>query len=362
MMVMSDAEMSALPTEVQLIPFGTHETNKGKFTLDAEAAELVMKAAQTRQNDSVIDYEHQTLKDVEAPAAGWIKQLVNKGKDGIWGLVEWTPRATQYLKNKEYRYLSPVFLKSETTGRVVKFINAALTNDPAIDGMIPVVNKSRPVTAGDLRKSISPLLAKAEMPVVNKTQLDNGGATAENTTEENSNMDQILQALGLDPTATIQDALSAIEALKNASQQQVACKGVLEVLGLKANASESEVTGTIMAMKTGSTATADLVKQVNTLNAKIVGRDADDLVTQAMKDGKVLPAQKDWALAYAKSDPEGFKTFVAKAVAVVPVGEIKPGDLPAKPEGELTETEMQVCKRMGISREDFLKHNKKEAA
>ena len=43
--------------------------------------------------DLVVDYEHQTLKGVEAPAAGWVKEL--KLEDGnIVAVVEWTPRGS----------------------------------------------------------------------------------------------------------------------------------------------------------------------------------------------------------------------------------------------------------------------------
>jgi len=51
----------------------------------------------------VIDYEHQTLKDIQAPAAGWIKQLTWKGEAGLWAVVDWTQQAACYLANKEYR-------------------------------------------------------------------------------------------------------------------------------------------------------------------------------------------------------------------------------------------------------------------
>ena len=43
-------------------------------------------ASNSDKLDLVIDYEHQTLfadkNGAPAPAAGWIKQLINKGKDG----------------------------------------------------------------------------------------------------------------------------------------------------------------------------------------------------------------------------------------------------------------------------------------
>lgn len=60
-----------------------------------------------RQLQIPIDYEHQTLKDMQAPAAGWVKDITLKS-DGIYGAVDWTERAAEYLKNREYKYISPV--------------------------------------------------------------------------------------------------------------------------------------------------------------------------------------------------------------------------------------------------------------
>jgi len=322
---MTGADVSALPSEVQLIPAGAHNTDKGSFLLDATAAKAVLEAASAHKNDFVIDYEHQTLKDVEAPAAGWIRRLVNKGEQGIWGEVEWTARAQEYLKKREYRYLSPVFL-ADKAGRVARFLNAALTNAPAIDGMTPVVNKSQ------------------------------GGGTAAKTKEDKSNMDKIMQALGLAPDAAPDAALAAIETLK--APRLAACKSALTALGLPETAKESDVTGAIMVMKSGSAETAKLAQTVAELKARNSERDAADLVAMAMKEGKVSPAMRDWALNCAKTDPEGFKVFAAKAPVVVPPGEAKPS-APAKGgQTELSETEMHVCKLAGVSKEDFLKTNK----
>ena len=89
----------------------------------------------------VIDYEHQTLKSVEAPAAGWIKRLINRGEQGLWAAVEWTEKATKFLVNREYRYFSPVFLVRKSDRKVIQVTNAALTNSPQINHLTPIIAK-----------------------------------------------------------------------------------------------------------------------------------------------------------------------------------------------------------------------------
>jgi phage I-like protein len=130
-----------VPEEVQVLPSGeVSPKGKMRFNVDEEAKGLIMKAFADSNTDLVIDYEHQSLSGSEAPAAGWIKELVDKGSEGIWAKVQWTDRAKEYLKNREYRYLSPVVLVRKKDGRAVQLLGAALTNLPAIDGMAPVVN------------------------------------------------------------------------------------------------------------------------------------------------------------------------------------------------------------------------------
>lgn len=83
-------------------------------------------------------------------------------------------------------------------------------------------------------------------------------------------------------------------------------------------------------------------------------RNADDLVLQAMKDGKISAAQKEWATTYALSDPEGFKVFAEKAPVVVPVGKLANGD-DRKKDG-MSEVDMKILKDLGISKEDAEKY------
>lgn len=108
-------ELSGVPTEIKILPLGKY-IPKGDFNVDDESFELIRKQFKDRKLDLVIDYEHQTLSDVQAPAGGWIKDLY-KGEDAIIAKVEWTPKAAEYLKNKEYRYLSRWYWCEKETKR-----------------------------------------------------------------------------------------------------------------------------------------------------------------------------------------------------------------------------------------------------
>ena len=324
-----------VPAEIQVIPYGSHTTPKGDFVHDQISQDLVINDFMQRRKDTVIDYEHQTLKGIEAPAAGWIKsaKIVNKGQDGTWVEVEWTEKAKQYIANKEYRYVSPVFLVRKADRRVVKLLHVALTNDPNIDGMVPLINKA------EFREEHYEIQTHKE---------------------DEAMLEKLKELLGLPAEATEEQVLEAIAKLKEAAaekpdEQPAANKAVLDALGLKEGATESEVTGTIMAMKQSHEQTDGLSQKVVSLETKLAQRDADEAVELAINDGKITPAQKDWATNYAKRDLEGFRIFVSKAPVVVRTDKVVNNEKPG--EGALDETQVQVNKMLGVDDETFKKHN-----
>jgi phage I-like protein len=318
------------PRNIQLIPFGRHETEKGVFVLDSEGVRSVLEHFGARKNEMAIDYEHQGLTGAEAPAAGWIKSLSDRGEGGIWAEVEWTPRAEQYLKGREYRYLSPVFLKDATTGQVVRLLGAGLTNMPAIDGMVPVVNT--------------------------------GGFPRQKSTEVNG-MEQVFAALGLPADAGGDEALEAVNSLRAELEElksRPAAPEVLEALGLAPGASVSETLGTVAAFRQGHQLAGELSKEVETLTGRLRSMEAEGLVAGAMREGKLTPAQAGWARELAGRDPEAFEAFAAKAPAVLPLAEATvPAAGPSGP--GLDELQRTVNRAVGLPDKVFLKHNRPRA-
>jgi len=145
--------IEGVPQQFQVFPYGRIEVEGEEHAiLDEEAMAAIIADFERRGNEMVIDYEHQTLKDVQAPAAGWVKMLVSRGKEGLWAAVEWTRRAKEYLENREYRYFSPVFWVREGDRRVVKIDNIALTNAPRINRLAPIVAKMSRQEARAARK------------------------------------------------------------------------------------------------------------------------------------------------------------------------------------------------------------------
>ncbi len=325
------------PKTISVLPLGHVVSSKGEFDVDEESFRAMKAQIAQRGVDLVVDYEHQTLKGVEAPAAGWVKEL--KLEDGaITAVVEWTPRGAQYLENKEYRYLSPVVNVRKTDNKAIGLHSLALTNTPAIENMAAIVN----------------------------SDTFEGG-------QEKMDMQKIAELLGLGPDATeeqIMEALSALlaenKSLKDGQQQPpendkvVANKAVCELLGLKAGAPVADATAKIMELKAGKVDGVDLVAKIAALEKQNAERTADEAVTMALKAGKITPAQKEWARGYALADAAGFAAFMEKAPQVVPMGSVQMEEaLPLKND-RLDEATTLACKLAGVSEEDVKKYGLKE--
>lgn len=108
---------------------------KGAFEIKPEDLKTIVKNFENSPLEEVVaDYEHQTLYNDVAPASGWIKELKIKGKS-LLARIEWTLKATDHIKAKEYKYLSPVLAQhyiNQKTGEDQGWTlhSVALTNKP----------------------------------------------------------------------------------------------------------------------------------------------------------------------------------------------------------------------------------------
>ncbi|MFV0447776.1 MAG: phage protease [Vibrio sp.] len=83
--------------------------------------------------DILVDYEHDSNKKEGAHrslAAGWISNL-SLTEHAIVADVMWTPVASEKIKNKEFRYLSPSLMHNEEN-EILSIKSVALTNTPAL--------------------------------------------------------------------------------------------------------------------------------------------------------------------------------------------------------------------------------------
>ena len=335
---------------VQLTPAGDFKPWDGRelkvpaWHIDQALATAVIGRFAERANPRVLDYEHQTLHKEKngqpAPAAGWITGLEWRDGQGLFGTVALTARAKDAIAAGEYRYISPVFTYDATTGAVLDIQMAALTNLPAIDGMQPL--ELRAAATFGIHAEDEPM-NKLLAAVIAALAL---GAT---TTE-----DQAVAALTahfkVDPLADMKKALGVADDAKPESLV-AACTA----LRTKADTAAEADPAKFVPVAQFETIKSELA----VLTAKVRGDEVAQLVDAGLKDGRLLPAQKDWATELGKKDVAALSAYLKTAQPIAALsGSQTQGRSPEKtaanPHG-LTADELAVCSATGISAEEFAK-------
>lgn len=326
------------PSEIQILPLGDHKDGRGRpFRVGPDQIQSILVNFENRKNDLVIDYHHQTTEPgAMAPAAGWIKSLEDRGEEGLWAQVEWTERGKNFIEAKEFRYLSPVLFakKMDAQGFILPEVlhSAALTNDPAIDGMVPLINEN--LNNNPEESAMKEFLLKLSKLISLKE-----GATEDEIVAAVTVLINKAENPEIKPVLT----LEVIESL--------GLQDVMKVLKLEAGATVSDVKATILALQQGSEAIQNL--ELKKLQTKIASMEATTLVNSAMVEGKIPAAQKEWAMQYATSDPDGFAMYVAKATRVVPM---EPAPAGSEDEQQpVDDTTLGLAGQFGNSKEDLIK-------
>lgn len=132
-------------TLVMITPIGefTGSTVDGKPIKEIVDEESVKTMAQQTE-EVLLDRDHASMRtnDRDSSAAGWIsgfKAVVNLGDmSGLYAIVKWTSEGIRLVKDRIYRFLSPVF-ELDANGRAIRLVNVGLTNRPALK-MMPILN------------------------------------------------------------------------------------------------------------------------------------------------------------------------------------------------------------------------------
>lgn len=139
------------PSEFRMLQRGVTRMRKGgkifNILLDDEGEQSIKDAMASKGREQLpIDYDHGMLGMIasrdSSAAAGWFT-LEFRG-DGMWATaIEWTPKAFESIKNREFRFTSPALMLDETEElgvlRATEIINVAVTNLPATVGQKPLV-------------------------------------------------------------------------------------------------------------------------------------------------------------------------------------------------------------------------------
>ncbi len=176
---------------LQAFPLGNYKHPRhGKIHVDEARVQHYTEQVNTgiRGQDLDINYDHTVGK-----AAGWIEKAANRGKDGLWLLVNLTEAAAKSVKSREYRYFSPEFVNlwEHPLSKIVfndVLLGGALTNRPFLKGIQPLT-LSEEGSSMD-RELLEKLAKKLGITFTDKTSDDdllklvNDASEEDNSTED----------------------------------------------------------------------------------------------------------------------------------------------------------------------------------
>lgn len=287
--------------KIKLIPRGDMTGNDGRHFVNNNP-EAIVAAFNADPRKVVLDIEHATElkapKGEPAPAQGWLTDFeVIDGE--VWAVLELNEDGNKLISKKNYIYISPAFYHDEH-GNIFKVSSVGLTNKPNLN--LPSLNREK-----ENAMKVLPLA--------------------------------IAQALSLNAEASEQDAVTAIVKLQTDNKQ------------LALNAEQPDL------QKFVPKETHDLaLNRANDLQSKLDDIETAKVTTvvdDAIKAGKVAPANKDMMVSLCQQQGvEKFQEFVDGSPKIVSTESTTPKE---KSQGKkLTETELAMCRQMGVSKEDFL--------
>ena len=323
---------------IQLFPFGRFYPADGRtegvggWYVDDSNSYALAESINQLGIELMIDYEHQTLyleKNGQGnPAAGWIKQVEYRPNEGLFATVAWTEKAASQIKAGEYRYISPLFIP-DSNGRVVQVLNAALTNRPALHNLAEAFALSHTFNQ---QKQGQPMLKLLQ-------QLFDAPNASEAEIMEK------LTAL----SAAKGDAKVALSAVYDELKTQTA-----QAVALSAQVANPDPTKFVALSHMQAVQT-----ELNALKAQHAKEKADSLITQALSDGRLLPAQKAWAENLAQTNFVALSDYLATVTPNAALaGGMQAKDEPVDKPVALSAEELAAAKMLGMSEAEFMTAHK----
>lgn len=305
----------------------------GPFELNDQVFSDIIRNFRDTQNRAIpIDFEHASEADSTegsipvdgAPAQGWIRDLKVDGAN-LWGLVEWGTKAREYIRAGQYKFFSPAIrfgARDRVSGKPIgaRMTSGALTNNPFLDGMRPLVAKDMPLD--ELRRYAD----------------ENPGCSLDDAICALEMDDEDVETDGVDMDDNEDEGVDMRDRARHAAMLNLNIAGVARrqeiVMGENATDKDKVPTDEVTTLLTGAhekiskltTTMADrdakivsLDGEIATLKAEIAKRDEIELarevdeVIAVYKDSRGLSdKQKPALLSLIKADAKSFRDLYPK--------------------------------------------------
>jgi len=355
--------------KIQIVPLGDwlgHSSGEQHYGQE-EALAMVERAnriVKDSGNPLQIDYEHASLDPPAsgAPAAGWMYSFTLEN-DGIYADVEWTPKAKEYIKNGEYKYISPVIatgLPDPVTGETVtiELFNAALTNQPFMHDSIKQVMANKMKDGAGWFTNASKITDSYKI---------NGGMSMDIAQK----FAELKAVLGIPETAGPEEVIGLVkkmaelmaalpgapgEGMPTAEQmpemetemkQAVMNSKILNSVATFLAVDPDKVLPTITAMSNKTAGVDETKTKLAEMESKLKERDIADLLTA--NTAKIPPAKREFWANYAKTNGvEATKTVLDEMPEVLPGPPNKTTD-----DEKIDSERIALANRMGLTPDDI---------
>lgn len=246
------------PGRVLVVPWGRVESSNGTFVVDVEAGQRVMEAFAKQGTDLPVDYEHQSLGGTYASPNG---QAPAAGWIRSLELVPSDEGEAGLFAHVDWTDAAKAKLKAREY-RYLSPVVLVRKRDRRVVALHSVALTNKPAIVG-------------MKPIVNR-QRDGDAIAGEARDGDSVRVDEAVEVLRLR-------------------------------LGLEA---DSDAHAVLVAAE----------EQLRELTESVAERSAGDRVAAAMCEGKLTPAQREWAFRLALRDSAGFDEWMATAPRVVSLG------------------------------------------
>ena len=305
------------------------------------------------------DFEHASEHTYgePAPATAWVEALevrpavatttVEDGVNGraepqqtgaIWAKVAWTAKASEMIKNKEYRFISPVFNYTIDNKEITEILSFGLTNQPNLE-----------------LRALNRYGNAFHATAVNTRLMGNKSPIPDPNQKGKIKMKTICKALGLTDEASEDAILTAINTLieDKATALNKADSPPIDKFIPKADYD--------VAVNKAETAE----KALNDISESLHSENVEKAVNKALEDGKITPATVDYHKASCKTaeNLKNFEDTFANAPTVMGrAGEATAANKTGTDASALTTEEKSMCKAMNVSETDFINQRNEEGA
>lgn len=348
-----------------------------------------------------VDYDHLSLEPErpgDGKAAGWFVDLELRNDDTeLWALIEWTPAGAAVLASKEYQFISPVIADDWVTNDGERIgptlLNAALTNNPQLQGMAPATLSLRSLRRvalvqlgdGDRRWRVEEALQVrygyecylvelfGEQAVYRRqgrtwaepfALADDGTVTLAGTPVEvvvqyapltrgaplRSIMLIKVKTITGDEVEVEATALDATEHVR-ALRAQIPTEGAVPAADVAAL--KTDLATLRSSVESLSTQLATEKVRGDAAEQTLKTTEAKAKVEALVRAGKLVPAQRAWAEALALKDPEGFEGFAQAAPRIVELDRVHGGQAPDTPSDDPNEEATRRVAELRAARTDL---------